>query len=228
MSVRILYEDNHLLVLDKPALLATMGALPEKPSLLQIAKDDLKRRFNKPGNVYLGVVSRLDSMVSGVVVLAKTSKAAGRLTEQFRGRNVTKTYWAIVEGLALPGPVDCLDWLVRDQPHQRVRICTADTPDAQEARLTYRRLGQCEGLSWLEIDLHTGRKHQIRVQLAGRNLPILGDRKYGARRPFSPGIALHARSLTLVHPVRREAMTFLADPPASWRRPGLPPIADSG
>jgi 23S rRNA pseudouridine1911/1915/1917 synthase len=226
VSVRILYEDNHLLVLDKPPLLATMGALPEKPSLVQLAKDDLKRRFNKPGNVYLGVVSRLDSMVSGVVVLAKTSKAAGRLTEQFRNREVIKTYWAIVEGLAPPGPVDCLDWLLRDQPHQCVGICTADTPDAQEAQLTFRRLGQSGGLSWLEIDLHTGRKHQIRVQLAGRNLPILGDRKYGARRPFSPGIALHARSLTLAHPVRKEPMTFLAEPPASWRKPGFPTIAE--
>lgn len=224
MSVRILYEDNHLLVLDKPAVLATMGALPEKPSLVQLAKDDLKRRFHKPGNVYLGVMSRLDSMVSGVVVLAKTSKAAGRLTEQFRNRRVAKTYWAIVEGLAPPGPVDCVDWLVRDQPHQCVRLCAADAPDAQEARLTYRRLGQCEGLCWLEIDLHTGRKHQIRVQLAGRGLPILGDQKYGAGRAFTPGIALHARSLTLEHPVRKEPMTFLADPPASWRSLGFPTI----
>jgi 23S rRNA pseudouridine1911/1915/1917 synthase len=111
---------------------------------------------------------------------------------------------------------------VRDQPHQCVRVCDADTRDAREARLTFRRLGQVEGLSWLEIDLHTGRKHQIRVQLSSRGFPILGDRKYGGRRPFSQGIALHARSLTLTHPVRKEPMEFHADPPESWRSLGFP------
>ncbi len=212
----ILYEDNHLLALAKPAGLPTMGVAPQLPSLLTLAKQYLKQRFGKPGNVYLGVVSRLDAPVTGVVLFARTSKAARRLTEQFRSGQVEKIYWAVVEGQMREQRGQCLDWLAHDERHRRVRVTQPGQPGAQEARLAFRRLRSALGLTLLEIELHTGRKHQIRVQLAHQGFPVVGDRKYGSRRPFPSGIALHARRLVVVHPVRREPLEIIAPLPASW------------
>jgi len=215
-SLEVLYEDNHLLALAKPAGLPTMGVAPQRPSLLTLAKDYLKCRYGKPGNVYLGVVSRLDAPVTGVVLFARTSKAARRLTEQFRSGQVQKLYWAVVEGEVRPAQGQCLDWLVHDERHRRVHVVQGGRPGAQEARLNFRRLRTALGLSVLEIELHTGRKHQIRVQLAHRGFPVVGDRKYGSRRAFPAGIALHARRLVVVHPVRYEPVEFIAPLPPSW------------
>lgn len=215
-TLEILYEDNHLLALAKPAGLPTMGVAPQVPSLLALAKDYLKHRYSKPGNVYLGVVSRLDAPVTGVVLFARTSKAARRLTEQFRTGEVQKEYWAAVEGEVPQREGQCLDWLVHDDRHRRVHVTEAGRPGAQEARLSFRRLRTAFGLSVLEIELHTGRKHQIRVQLAHRGFPVVGDRKYGSRRSFPSGIALHARRLVVVHPVRHEPLEFIVPLPASW------------
>ncbi len=212
----ILYEDNHLLALAKPAGLPTMGVAPHLPSLLSLAKEYVKQRYNKPGNVYLGVVSRLDAPVTGVVLFARTSKAARRLTEQFRSGRVQKIYWAAVEGHVPNEHGECLDWLVHDERHRRVHVTGAGHPGAREARLAFRRLRTAGGLSVVEIELHTGRKHQIRVQLAHRGYPIVGDRKYGSRRNFPAGIALHARRLVVVHPVRHEPLELVAPLPASW------------
>lgn len=212
----ILYEDNHLLALAKPAGLPTMGVAAQLPSLLTQAKEYLKQRYSKPGNVYLGVVSRLDAPVTGVVLFARTSKAARRLAEQFRAGQVEKYYWAVVEGLVRNEHGLCLEWLVHDERHRRVHVTDPGQPGAQEARLSFRRLRTALGLSLLEIELHTGRKHQIRVQLAHRGFPVVGDRKYGSRRGFPAGIALHARRLVVVHPVRRERLELVAPLPASW------------
>jgi 23S rRNA pseudouridine1911/1915/1917 synthase len=218
----VLYEDNHLLLVNKPANLPTIGVGPDEPSLVKLAKSYIKQRFAKPGNVYLGVMSRLDAVVSGVVVLARTSKAAARLTEQFASREVEKTYWAIVSGEMRPAASQCLDWVVKDDRRARMTVVPAGTPGAREARLNYRQLKKLAQGSLLEIDLLTGRKHQIRVQLAARGCPVLGDRKYGGHGsgqvsgPFGPGIALHARRLTLRHPVRDERVEVEAPLPRYW------------
>jgi 23S rRNA pseudouridine1911/1915/1917 synthase len=213
--VHILYEDNHLLAVAKPPGLATQGALPGHDSVVDWARRYLKQRYHKPGNVYLGVVSRLDAAASGVVLLARTSRAAGRLAAQFRERRVGKTYWALVEGDP-PTAGYCEDWLAPDEPGRRMRTTAAQSPGAQLARLRFRRLGSIPGGAWLEIALETGRKHQIRLQLAERGWPLLGDRKYGSRRPFPQGIALHARRLIVEHPVRRGPLEIEAAPPAGW------------
>lgn len=219
--LNVLYEDNHLLVVDKPPGIATQGASGQTDSLLVRARHYLKQKYRKPGNVYLGVVSRLDAPVSGVVVLARTSKAARRLNEQFRSRVVSKRYWALVEGEPLPATGECVDWLWHDEHRRRMAIVGRDTPSAQEARLAYRRLRTFSGISLIEVELHTGRKHQIRVQLSHRGWPIVGDRRYGSRRVFSAGIALHARNLALIHPTRGESMEFVAPVPAFWKAFGV-------
>jgi 23S rRNA pseudouridine1911/1915/1917 synthase len=217
----VLYEDNHLLAVNKPSLLPTMGAEEGNPSLVAEARKYLKRKYNKPGNVYLGVVSRVDARVTGVVLLARTSKAAARLTDLFRRREVEKRYWAIVEGAPDPPQGECVDWLRKDETSQRMRVVAPHDAGAQEARLSYRTLGPAAGGSLLEVRLETGRKHQIRVQLAHRGLPIRGDRKYGAKQSFPQGIALHARSLELLHPVRKTPLRLVAPLPAAWRKAGL-------
>lgn len=216
----VLYEDNHLLVVDKPAGLPTMGVTPDRPSLIVVAKDYIKRRYEKPGNVYLGTVSRLDTPVSGIVVFARTSKAANRLSEQFRERTVEKRYWALVSGAA-PEEARLVNWLVKDPRHRGSHLVQAGTPGAQEARLSLRPLQRLGQASLVEILLETGRKHQIRVQLAGRGLPIVGDRKYGSQKPFPRGIALHARQVGLTHPTQGTRIELVCPLPESWGAYGL-------
>src|SRR5437868_5505951 len=136
----VLYEDNHLLAVNKPALLATMGVADDEPSLLTIAKEYVRQKYNKPGNVYLGIVSRLDAPVTGVVLLARTSKAAGRLSKQFRERDVEKLYWAVVEAPVEPREGRLVDFLRKDERHRRMHVAGPNTPGAQRAELTYRVL----------------------------------------------------------------------------------------
>ena len=217
----VVYEDNHLLVVNKPTGIATQGAEAGRPSLLHVARQYIKQKYRKPGNVYLGTVSRLDAAVSGVVVFARTSKAAARLSEQFRRHTVDKIYWAVVSGNPSETAV-CADWLVKDELRQRMRVADEQTLGAQFARLSYRRMQRLAAGSLLEITLETGRKHQIRCQLAARHTPILGDRKYGSRHSFPRGIALHARMLQLAHPTRGETISLQAEPPIAWRSLGLP------
>lgn len=221
MPLDVLFEDNHLLAVNKPAMLPTMGVSPDRPSLLTLAKEYIRRKYAKPGNVYLGIVSRLDAPVTGVVLLARTSKAAARLSEQFRSRSVVKTYWALVED-ELDAPQGTLEHYLRhDDRHRRVHVTHAKAEGAQWARLTYRVLDALGSVVHLEIRPETGRKHQIRVQLAKVGHAILGDRKYGSLRPFSSGIALHARSLVVEHPVQRRRMEIVAPLPPSWRKLGI-------
>ncbi|HZZ29445.1 MAG TPA: RluA family pseudouridine synthase [Pirellulales bacterium] len=230
MLLEILYEDNHLLAVAKPPGLPTQGAAAGRNSLLVQAKNYLRRKYHKPGNIYLGVVSRLDLPTSGVVLFARTSKAAARLSQQFRNRHVEKTYWAVVEGAMDPPAAECTDWLAKDERNQRMVIVSKPGNDsipknrvksaaqAQEARLQYRRVKALPQASLLEIMLETGRKHQIRVQLAARGYPIIGDRKYGSRRVFADGIALHCRRLVVEHPVKKTPLELIAPPPKAWKQ----------
>lgn len=227
-TLHVLYEDNHLLVIDKPAGLPTMGVAAGKPSVLEAAREYIKRKYGKPGNVYLGVVSRLDAPVTGVLLIARTSKAAARLTEQFRARDVEKTYWAIVSGSPKPSAGELVDWLRKDERHRKMHIADQTAADAKQARLTYRVLSSKENLSLLEVQLDTGRKHQIRLQLAHHGHPVVGDRKYGSRVEFGAGIALHARQLVLVHPVRRTPLEIVAPLPPPWRRLGVREEGETG
>jgi len=227
--LEVLYEDNHLLAVSKPAGLPTMGIPQGKPTLLSVAKECVKRKHGKPGNVYLGVMSRLDAPVTGVVLLARTSKAARRLTEYFRTHAVEKVYWAIVEGRLEPPAGECVDWIAPHERHRRMRVVGPRLPGAKEARLSYRCISILGTDCLLEIRLLTGRKHQIRLQLAHRGHPILGDRKYGSRRSWPSGIALHAKRLSITHPVRSVPLVLDAPLPDSWRDAGMPglPLAAS-
>jgi 23S rRNA pseudouridine1911/1915/1917 synthase len=217
----ILYEDNHLLAINKPSGLPTQGALPGRPNLLQWGKQYIKSQYGKPGNVYLGVVSRLDSPVSGVVVLARTSKAAARLTSHIASGATHKTYWAVVSCKPQPAAGECVDWIAHDDANQRMVVASEHTPAAKRARLEYQTLRPVS-TGWLvEVRLDTGRKHQIRLQLAARGWPVAGDRKYGSTSPWPAGIALHARQLELVHPVKKTRVSLIAPLPESWREMGI-------
>ncbi len=228
-SLDILFEDNHCLALNKPAGWPTTHFDGKDETIDRLAKTYLREKHNKPGNVFLGVVHRLDKPVSGVLLFARTSKAAARLSEQFREGVVEKTYWAVVEepvgrlrkSLEAPwlrtdsGALE--DWLRKNDPQARVEVASPDAPGAQLARLLFVVRGRRDGLTWLELRPHTGRKHQLRVQLASRGAPIFGDEKYGSEQRFAHGIALHARSLTFLHPVSKEPITLKADVPKIWR-----------
>ena len=215
----VLYEDNHLLVVDKPAGFVSQGALAGAPSLVEWGKSYVKRKYNKPGNVYLGVVSRLDAQATGVLVFARTSKAAARLNEQFRERAVRKTYWVLVAPALTRERGRMEDWLRHDEGRRRVESCDANARGAQRATLGYRTLSSEEATfphQCLEVHLETGRKHQIRVQCALRGSPVVGDTKYGSSLRMPRGIALHSRRLQLVHPVGGRPLEFQAPPPNDW------------
>ena len=214
--LQVLYEDNHLLVVNKPAGLPTMGVAEDRPSLLAVAKEYVKQKYNKPGNVYLGVVSRLDAPVTGVLIIARTTKAAGRLNEAFRNREVEKSYLALVTGQIDPSEGSLEHHLRKDERHRRMHTTGANTPGAQLARLSYQTMLQRHERSLLRVSLETGRKHQIRVQLSKSGHPIVGDRKYGSTEPFGQGIALHSWRLAIEHPVKHEPLVITAPLPAYW------------
>lgn len=213
---QILYEDNHLLIVDKPADWVVQGAGEDRRSLLEAARGYIKTKYHKPGNVFLGVVSRLDAPVTGVVPFARTSKAAARLSEQFRERSPRKLYVAIVEGVLDPPSGRLEHDLVRPVDSPVTRVAGSSHPDAQRAILNYRTIRSFDGQSLLEIELITGRKHQIRCQLAATGCPILGDRLYGSQASFPTGIALHCRSLTLTHPTLGTPIQVTAPVPIYW------------
>lgn len=212
----VLYEDNHCLAVAKPAGWLTMGDATGDPSLLTVVKEYIKQKYAKPGDVFLGVVHRLDRPVSGVVLFARTSKAAARLSEQFRQGTVEKVYWAVVTGHRIPHQGELRHVLRKDTTRN---LAVVDPQGlGQPCVLTYLQRASSRSLRWLEVRPRTGRSHQIRAQLAASGWPIVGDRKYGSQQPFAPGaIALHARALTFRHPVRQERVTVECPLPLTWR-----------
>ena len=220
---RILYEDNHLLVFNKRAGEIVQGDKTGDEPLSETLKAFIAGRDGKPGQVFMGVPHRLDRPVSGVTVFAKTSKALERMSELFREGAAHKIYWALSGNLP-PKETDTLeDWLLRNEKANKSVIVRhrkdGSMPrDAKLAKLVYRHIGDTDRYHLIEVELLTGRHHQIRCQLAGIGCPIKGDLKYGAPRSNPDGgISLHARSIRFVHPVRKEEMTVTAPLPSSWK-----------
>ena len=211
----VLYEDNHLIIVNKQTGEIVQGDETGDAPLSDIVKDWLKKKHNKPGNVYLGVVHRLDRPVSGVVLFAKTSKALPRLNKMFAEHiNVHKTYWAIVQNRPKENKGTLTHWLTRQEKNNTAKAYDREVPGAKKAVLDYEVIASSDRYHLLEINLHTGRHHQIRCQLAKIGCPIKGDLKYGAPRSNPDGsISLHARNLTLEHPVSHESISVTAPVP---------------
>ncbi len=209
---RILYEDNHLLIVNKRAGEIVQGDQTGDNPLLELVRDYIRVKGNKPGNVFCGLVHRIDRPVSGAVIYAKTSKALSRMCEMVKNRAVRKIYWAIVEGVA-PEQGRLVHYMQKNERLNKSFVSEAEKPGMQRAELEFRRIGASERYSLLEVELHTGRHHQIRAQLSAIGHPIKGDLKYGAKRSNEDGsIALHARRLMFEHPVSHQALDVLAEP----------------
>ena len=212
MDIRVLYEDNHLLVVEKPANVPVQADASGDEDLLTACKGYIKEKYQKPGEVYLGLVHRLDRPVGGVMVFARTSKAAARLTEQFSAHRARKRYAAIVEGEA-PAEGRLTDFLLKNESTNTTAVVAVGTPGAKQAKLSFRTLAREKGLSLLDVDLQTGRPHQIRVQLSHAGYPIHGDQRYNPAAQVGEQIRLWAYALTIAHPTLKEEMTFYALPP---------------
>jgi len=213
--LKVLYVDNHCLAVEKPPRMLTMPDRTGDASLYDLAKSWLREKYHKPGKVYLGLLHRLDRPVSGIVLFARTSKAAARLSAQFRERTIGKVYCAIVEGKLPPGELLFEDWLLKDPRRNVARRVAPGRPGARLARMQV-----CQSTATATrviLRPATGRAHQIRAQLAARGFPIVGDLKYGARRGWGGRIALHASQLTFEHPISRQPVTINSDPPADWK-----------
>ncbi len=216
----VVYEDNHLIIVNKNSSEIVQGDKTGDKTLADEVKEYLKDKYHKPGNVFLGVVHRLDRPVSGLVVFARTSKALARLNEMFRTKEVHKTYWAIVGNCPARPEGELIHWLVRNEKQNKSYAYDKEVPGAKKAILDYRLIGQSDRYFLLEINLKTGRHHQIRCQLAKMGCPIKGDLKYGAPRSNPDGsICLHARRITFVHPVSKKEIDIEAPLPSSnlWK-----------
>lgn len=218
-DIPVVYLDNHLLVVEKPAGLLVQEDVTGDLDLLTLGRAWLKKRFEKPGNVFLALVQRLDRPVSGLIVLARTSKAAARLGSQIAERSVVKRYCAVVEGRMLGSGV--LEHWVRKQGKQP-RIVRKELPGATRAVLAWRSVAEIGGRTLVDVDLKTGRPHQIRLQLAEQGHPVVGDLKHGAPEPWiGRSIALHCYALSVAHPTRAETMVWTSIPStwgADWQR----------
>lgn len=217
MKLNVLYEDNHLIFVDKPVNVPVQEDESQDMDLLTMVKADIKERFNKPGNVYVGLVHRLDRPVGGVMVFAKTSKAASRISDVIRRQKMDKSYLAIVRGKPKQTSGRLEDYLVKDKKKNMVRTSGPDHKEAKKAILEYELLGTKEDLSLVSINLITGRPHQIRVQFASRGLPLYGDQKYGVK-VNKPGqqIALWSETLAFEHPTKKEEIRVQSAPPSEY------------
>ncbi|MGY5352443.1 RluA family pseudouridine synthase [Wenyingzhuangia sp. IMCC45533] len=218
-NLQILFEDNHIIVINKRSGDITQGDKTGDTPLNEIVKAYIKDKYNKPGNVYLGTVHRLDRPTSGIVIFAKTSKALERLNKDLRDKKIKKTYWAVVNKSDIPKQQTLNHYLVKNSKNNKSSICKPDTNGAKQAILHYTLIKKLDNFQLLEIALETGRHHQIRVQLSSLGCTIKGDLKYGAKRSNKDGsIHLHARKLTFTHPVKKEIIDITAPTPedAIW------------
>jgi 23S rRNA pseudouridine1911/1915/1917 synthase len=214
-NVKIIFEDNHLLVVEKPPNIPSQEDNTKDIDMLTLLKQELKTKYNKPGNVFLGLVHRLDRPVGGVMVFAKTSKSASRLSEQIRLREFNKTYLAVIHGIPEKLNDTLKHCLLKDNATNTVKVVKSDVKGAKEAVLDYTVLESKEGLSLVKIILHTGRPHQIRVQFAQIGHSLYGDQKYGKDEEFRQ-IALWSNSLTFAHPISKKKITFTSQPPNDY------------
>lgn len=213
-SKNIIYEDNHLLVLNKRSGELVQGDKTGDTPLSELAKSYLKWKYNKPGNVFCGVTHRLDRVTSGVLVFARTSKALERMNKQFRDREVKKTYWAVVGEQPDPVMGHLENWLIKDQARNKSKAYNKNVKYSKHALLDYRLAAESDRYYLIIVQPKTGRHHQIRVQLAKIGSPIKGDVKYGFDRPNKDkSIHLHCREMSFIHPVKKEEITLRADTP---------------
>ena len=211
----VVYEDNHIIVVNKTASEIVQGDKTGDTPLSETVKQYLKKKYNKPGNVFLGVTHRLDRPVSGLVVFAKTSKALSRLNDMFRNGEVKKTYWAIVKNRPQELEGELTNWLVRNEKQNKSYAYDKEVKDSKKAVLCYKTIAHSQNYHLLEVDLKTGRHHQIRCQLAKMGCPIKGDLKYGSPRSNPDGsICLHARRIAFIHPVSKESIEIEAPVPS--------------
>ena len=210
----VVYEDNHIVVVNKTSSEIVQGDKTGDTPLSEMVKQYLKEKYNKPGNVFIGVTHRLDRPVSGLVVFAKTSKALPRLNEMFRNGEVKKTYWAIVKECPKETEGELVHYLVRNEKQNKSYAYEKEVKNSKKAVLHYKLIGHSQNYYLLEVDLKTGRHHQIRCQLAKMGCPIKGDLKYGSPRSNPDGsICLHARTVQFVHPVSKEMIRLTAPVP---------------
>ncbi len=206
--LNVLYEDNHIIVVEKPFNMPTQEDESKDPDLLNMVKEYVRIKYNKPGEAYIGLVHRLDRVAGGVMVFARTSKAASRLSEQVRNRTFEKEYLTVVEGMLKNDSGELIDFLRKDNNTNTVHVVKSNAPGAKEAKLRYDLLESKNGLNLLKVNLLTGRPHQIRVQFSSRQNPIYGDGKYRSSYQSKKGIALWAYRLSFEHPTKKEVMTF--------------------
>lgn len=211
----VLYEDNHIIAVNKTCNEIVQGDKTGDTPLSETVKAYIKVKYNKPGEVFLGVTHRLDRPTSGVVLFARTSKALARLNEMFKSHEqIKKTYWAIVQGAPKAAEARLENWLIKNESQNKSYITKPHASNAKQAILNYRTLVRGENYTLLEVDLETGRHHQIRCQLAAIGCPIKGDLKYGAKRSNPDGgICLHARQIAFIHPVSKEPICITAPTP---------------
>ena len=213
-NLQILHEDNHIIVINKRVGDIVQGDKTGDKPLSEVVKEYIKDKYNKPGEVFLGVVHRLDRPTSGIVIFARTSKALSRLNEMFSNRETQKTYWAIVKNKPEKTADTLVHYLKRNEKNNTSKAHLKEVPDSKIARLDYKMMQELDSYFALEIDLHTGRHHQIRAQLAAIGCPIKGDLKYGFDRSNPDGgIHLHARKLIFIHPVSKENIEIIAPTP---------------
>ncbi len=212
--MNVLYEDNHLIIVNKAAGEIVQGDKTSDKPLSEMVKEYLKVKYNKPGNVFCGVTHRLDRPTSGVVVFAKTSKALSRLNEMFKKGQMDKTYWAIVKKHPAKEEDTLTHYLIKTERNNKSTAYDTEKPNTKKAVLHYKLIASSDNYYLLEVDLETGRHHQIRCQLSKIGSPIKGDLKYGAERSNPDGsISLHARSISFVHPVSKEEISITAPVP---------------
>lgn len=218
----VLYEDNHIIAVNKTCNEIVQGDKTGDTPLSETVKAYIKEKYNKPGEVFLGVTHRLDRPTSGVVLFARTSKALTRLNEMFKSHEqIKKTYWAIVQGAPKQPEARLENWLIRNEKQNKSYIAKPDAKDAKKAILNYSTIIRGEKYTLLEVDLETGRHHQIRCQLAAIGCPVKGDLKYGAKRSNPDGgICLHARQIEFIHPVSKQEICITAPVPddSLWRQ----------